>query len=92
MDLKAFRDAFPEFRTAPDDLVKTWLDFAATRVDAGVFGASYDMAHGLTTAHHIALSPFGKNARLSSNEGRTTYKTQYDELRHAACAGLDKVI
>jgi hypothetical protein len=92
MDLSTFRGAFPEFNTADDTLVKSWLTLAAAEIDQGAFGASYDTAHGLLTAHRLALSPAGKNARLVSNQGQTTYKKQFDELRHTAGAGLGRVI
>ena len=81
MDLVTFRLTYPELRSAPDTLVNTFLGQAARSVDQDLFGARYDDAHGYLTAHLICLSPYGKNARLASEKGHTTYGDRYTEIR-----------
>ena len=77
MTLAQFRVRYPDFRSAPDGLVQATLDEAALEVDATVFGALWSAAHGAMTAHVLALSPFGKNARLSPEEGKVTVFSKY---------------
>lgn len=73
MDLSSFRARYPEFRTAADGLVQAVLDEVATEIDATVYRDKYDVAHGMKTAQRLARSPFGKNARLSQDDGSTTW-------------------
>lgn len=72
---------FPELSTAPDTLVNTMLASAGRSVSEEVYGDQYDDAQGYLTAHLVCLSPWGKNARLSSKEGKTTYGSRYEEIR-----------
>lgn len=81
MNLATFRVEYPELATAPDALVNTKLASAARSIDSDLFGDRYDDAHGLLAAHLICLSPYGKNARLSSKEGKTTYGERYEQIR-----------
>ncbi len=73
LDQTAFLAAYPEFGESSPALVAAKLAEAELQVDAAVCGAQTDIMHGLTTAHLLALSPFGQNARMVSKEGTTTY-------------------
>lgn len=93
MDLAAFRVAFPEFRTAPDGLVSGKLANAAARLDAGRYGDTYEEAHGLLTAHLVAMSPFGSSLRLDPKASAaagalTTYEHAWKKLEKMAAAGI----
>lgn len=74
MNLAAFRVRFPEFETAGDSFVQAALDSAALETDAKLLGGFYDEAHGLLAAHKLAMSPYGMNARLVNDDGKTTYE------------------
>lgn len=80
MNLATFRIRFPEFRSAHDDLVNPALAAAALSTSAADWGTNYDEAHGLLAADLLANSPFGKNARLTEEDGK---KTNYSALRDA---------
>jgi hypothetical protein len=84
----AFRDRFPEFRTAQDPFVDSVLNSAATELNADEIGDSFDEAHGLLTAHKIAISPFGANARTLNDKGQTTYQVELDNVMRRAITAL----
>jgi hypothetical protein len=81
MDLPNFRLTFPELNTASDVLVTRFLASSARSIDEDLYGDRYDDAHGFLAAHLLCLSPYGKNARLVSDSGKTTYGTRYEEIR-----------
>jgi len=81
VELATFRIAFPELNTAPDVLVTYFLGVAEGAISADVFGDRFDEAQGYLTAHLLALSPYGKNARLQSEKGTTTYGKRFEEIR-----------
>ena len=83
MTLSEFRVAFPELSTATDPLVTRYLYAAELSIDATLFGARYNDAHGFLTAHLLCLSPFGKMARLSDAKNSTTYGDMYDTIRYS---------
>lgn len=77
MTTSEFLVLFPEFAAlaAEDggtDLIDGALARSARRVSDS-WGAKRDDVIGLTTAHMLALGPFGRNARLSAADGTTTY-------------------
>ncbi len=82
MNLANFRLTFPELNAASDTLVSGFLASAARSIDSDLYGDRYDDAQGFLAAHLICLSPYGKNARLSSKEGKTTYGDRYEEIRY----------
>lgn len=89
MDLATFRAQYPEFMRAPDALVAGKLADAANRMDAALYADSYEEAHGLLTAHLVAMSPFGTNARLDPKASAamgaaTTYEATWKRLERAA--------
>jgi hypothetical protein len=88
MDITAFRLTFPELNTASDTLVTRFLASAARSIDSDLFGDRYDDAQGYLAAHLLCLSPYGKNARLSSDSGKTTYGTRYEEIRFEVVPSL----
>lgn len=54
-------------------MVQAHLDDAWKEIDPTVWGVKADIAHGLYTAISLALTPFGKNAKLSNVQGGTVY-------------------
>lgn len=90
MTLEEFRVAFPEFKTASDQLVQVTLDMAAARLSQAVLGAMYPEAHGVWTAHALAKSPAGQSARMVNKDGTTQYSTRMQEIK-LACASAVSV-
>lgn len=91
IDLAGFRVAFPEFQTAPDYLVNGKLGLAALRIAPDVWGDRTNEGHGLLTAHLLALSPYGQQARLISKDGTTLYGVQYQKILEAVTCCLGRV-
>lgn len=88
MLIAAFRVRFPEFRTADDSFVQAVLDAAAKELHPTELGYAYNEAHGLVTAHKLALSPFGQSARMVNEKGETTYAKLFDDLIGRSVAGV----
>ena len=107
MLLSTFQVTYPEFRalwTSPNTgaQVTQFLAMAALEMDQYIWGApldtgpgtplsNYDSAHGLLTAHKLALTPFGQNARMVAKQGlgydRTTYGTEYKLAQRRTASG-----
>jgi hypothetical protein len=88
IDLLAFRAKHPEFLTAPDVLVQAYLDDAAGRIDASVWGIHEDRGHELLTAHLLCLAPHGQFARLVPEDAKTTSGVEYTRLERQVACGI----
>lgn len=88
MTLTDFRIRYPEFRTASDAFVNAYLVDAVNLVRGLVLLPVYDTAHGLATAHLIAISPAGKNARMVNDDGTTQYGKTLHEIMLSYVAGV----
>lgn len=80
-DVERFVQLCPEFEGAKVDLLRRTLEQTAKRIDPNVWGVLQDEGHKLLTAHILSLSPFGKNAKMKNEDGRSVYEFQYKELR-----------
>ena len=80
VDVESFLVGFPEFRPAEATLITPMIAKATLQVDASVWGSKADLGIELLTAHLLAISPFGQNARLASKEGKTTYLTRFNAM------------
>jgi Protein of unknown function (DUF4054) len=79
--LSDFQARFPEFKSTDTTLVSTALNDAALLIDRCVWGVLAGQGHGYLTAHRLALSPFGQQARMVAKDGKsTTYLTHYERL------------
>jgi hypothetical protein len=88
MTLAEFRIAYPEFKTATDDLVETRLAYAASRLSTTVLGTVYPEAHGSLAAHLIATTAGGQMSRMVNKDGTTQYSRRLDEIKMACVAGV----
>jgi hypothetical protein len=79
--LATFRLRFPEFRTASDAMIQSFADAADKDIAADVYGDKADEARLYLTAHKLAISPFGRNARLVNEDGTTTYWSDYERIK-----------
>jgi hypothetical protein len=86
--LKDFQARFPEFRNTDTTLVSAQLNDAALQIDSCVWGPLAGVGHGYLTAHRLALSPFGQQARMVAKNGTTTYQTHYEKLVQIVGSGF----
>lgn len=82
LDLAAFQVRFPEFALTDVGAISAALADAATRT-GDVWGTKEDAAHGLLTAHILALSALGQQSRLESDKSETTYGKELRRMRLA---------
>lgn len=85
------RSVFPEFKRASEAMVLEMIAQAERSVDTGVFGDRTDDAVLWKAAHLLALSPFGRAAKLIEQDGGTTYGSNYASIV-LECAGGFRVI
>lgn len=78
--IQSFLGSFPEFSKSDLALINAKLQEAILEVDARVWVRLTDTGVGYLTAHKLALSPFGQNARMVAKDGITTYWTHYQRL------------
>jgi hypothetical protein len=86
-----FLARFPEFKgTAKDssDLIASALNDAALVIDACAWGPLAGQGHGYLTAHRLALSPFGQQARMVAKDGSTTYQRHYEAMVRIVGSGF----
>lgn len=91
MSQQAFLARFPEFKGAAasgTDLIAAMLNDAALQIDCSVAGTLAGVMHGYLTAHRLALSPFGQQARMLTKDGSTTYGAHYEKLVHLVGSGF----
>lgn len=87
LSLANFRIRYPEFESASDTLVQRYIDDALVQVDPDVFGESQELAAYCYVAKELSNSPFGQNARLTSDKGESTYSKKWSELLTIFCSG-----
>ena len=87
LDVATFKARRPEFNPTPIDVVQVALDEAARECDPRLFGDRIDDAVGLLTAHKLSASPFGQQARLESDDTKTTYWVEYERIAQQAGGG-----
>lgn len=75
-----FLEQYSDFASASDAEIDAKLAQAALSIGE-VFDTHEDHAHGLLTAHLLAIDPKGKFARLESEKGQSTFGAQYIALR-----------
>lgn len=84
---------FPEFRGVPDAMVNAFLTAAALEIDPQIWGPTGDQGQAYLTAHRLASSPFGQNAKMitspnATGYNRTNYGQTYRELQIQASSGF----
>lgn len=81
VDYASFIAAFPEFDQIDQTYIETKIGEASAMLDVLAFG---DVLHNIAvlyrTAHLLAISPYGKQMQLVSDDGKTTYGQAYNEL------------
>lgn len=90
--LGQFLGQFPEFVGVGSGQLIAALNAAALEIDTVIWGPTAQEGLFLLTAHRLAASPFGQNAKmitspLARGYMRTTYGQTYKELQIQASSG-----
>jgi hypothetical protein len=89
-----FLKVFPEFNAlyAEDP---TYVSAALARAERRVsdsWGDRRDDVVGYTAAHQLALSPYGRNARMIDGKNVSTYSVELEKMKKGhACARMRSV-
>lgn len=83
----AFKTRFPEFQDVADATIDSVIAEADARLSAATWEDSKDVGAMYLTAHLLAVSPAGRNARMVNKDGSTTYGLEFEKLRAAVCSG-----
>lgn len=70
----------PEWANAPTALVDAKLATAKALLDSDVLDTLYDPAVVLKTCQLLAVSPFARDMKLSSDDGTTIYDRALNEI------------
>lgn len=75
---------FPEFANIGQALIEVKLADAEAMLDELAFGeaagnALYNVAVGYKAAHLLALSPYGQQLQLTSDDGQSVYSKAYEQ-------------
>lgn len=92
MTREQFLESYPEFAVI-DREEPTIVPAKLAEADGAVsdeWGGKRDEIVGLETAHRLALSPFGRNAKLASSMGKSTYGEQLKQRRRAFACALNR--
>lgn len=76
----------------PQAQVQANLNAASLEIDQSVWGPKADQGQAFLTAHKLALSPFGQNARMVIKDQKgfdltTTYQVHYKALVRQVSSG-----
>lgn len=75
---------FPEFDQITQDYIEVKLAEAEAMLDALAFGEDadndlYNIAVGYKAAHLLALSPYGQQLQLTSDDGQSVYSKAFEQ-------------
>jgi hypothetical protein len=90
LTLEQFLILCPEFNDTDQELVRGVLWQTMNELDPDQWAGLLPNGHAMLTAHRLALSPAGQNARLmvqGAPGGSTTYWTQYTQMLLAVTSG-----
>lgn len=83
-----FKKAFPEFATAPSDLVTSKLAYGDSLTPVGIWGDLKEQGAFLYCARFLALSPFGRKVGLVNKQDVTNYDEDLARLRRTVTSGF----
>ena len=73
-----FRTKYPEFRGVADETIATYLADSLLELDNCVWGRKLALGQMALTAHNLALTPFGQNARMMIKQANGEYTSVYE--------------
>lgn len=88
-DINTFLQRFPEFGGQGKNLtlISAKLQEALRRIDPNIWATLADDGTYYLTAHLLATSPMGQNAKLVAKDGNTTYGKEYKRLARIVSSG-----
>ncbi len=90
--IETFLISFPEFSSAGTSMLTAQLALAEVMTSSDSFGDQRDRAVQLLLADTLACSPWGRDARMVSEDQRTsTYATQLWSMRRANAVSAMRV-
>lgn len=89
----SFRARFPEFGSSdvtPDAVIQTCLDEAEDRTPEDIWGTGVKRDAGVRylTAHLLAMSPQGRQLKLSTPDGNSAYLPERRRLQGEVASGF----
>jgi hypothetical protein len=90
INFATFVASFPEFSTATETLVNAKLADADARTSSS-YGETREQRVFYLTARLLALSPFGRDMKLVSDDGSTAYDAEIDAMDLAATFARGRV-
>jgi hypothetical protein len=88
VDYRSFLARFPEFEPAGRGMIRAAIEEATRGIDTEVWGDKTDDGVRWLTAHLLAISPFGQQARMVSKEGSSTYGDEHKRLMRSVTPGF----
>lgn len=85
-----FKEAYPEFTSAPDAIVDQKIQLSVLRTDATVWGDLWGQGVFLRTADALARSPEGRKMRLVSDKGESIYHKDLRTLVTRVACGVGR--
>lgn len=90
LTLEQFLLVCPEFGDTDLQLVNATLIEAAAEIDPCTAGSMTNNLHKYLTAHKLAMSPMGQNARMLTPEGgTTTYLKHFNDIVRKLPLGIN---
>jgi hypothetical protein len=86
-----FRSLFPEFQSIPEHTLQTYFAVCGAELNADVWGALYASGVCYLVASRLAATPFGQQAKLADQTGRSSYLTHYERLQTRVAVGVARV-
>jgi len=86
--VRQFKTEFPEFAETDNAVVQARLTMATRMVNSSVWGTKADDGVKLYTAHLLAMSPMGEQARLKKENRGTIYGDQFEAMKRSVASGF----
>jgi hypothetical protein len=83
----SFKAQYAEFDAADDAMVAAYLADVSLLVPVSVWGELQDQGIKLHLAKRLALSPWGRDMKLTSKDGSTVYDDQLFDLQMIVAGG-----
>lgn len=81
------RAEFPEFDELTDPEIDPKIADAALCVNSETWGDRADIGVKYMTAHLLAISPLGEQAKLVAKTGQTTYLMTFEKYKRSVASG-----
>lgn len=83
----SFRESYPEFTNLGDDVIEAKITDGELRCPSSVWGDFADTGVCLYVAQRLALSPWGRDLKLTNDDGSTVYDRELERLVRVVASG-----